>query len=399
MRILYVTPGYKPAYRLGGPIVSVSAAAEWLVRKGHEVTVVTTNANLDEDLDVPCNCPVDIEGVEVWYLRRQEPLKKWLPFVPYLSHSMGYTYAPEMRTTLDRLMPFHDVVDTQAPFVYPTLAAAHAAQRHRTPLFYHQRGDYLNPHRLRRRLKKAVYISLFEKPIMRHATALIALTAAEREAFAVVAPQTRCEIVPNGVEVPPLDRAAAARVEARYAIPREAPVILFLGRLHPWKGVDELMGAFALVQREFPAAYLIMAGPDECDAVRRWQPVAARAGFAARLIFPGIVTGSAKVDLLQRANLFSLPSQGEGLSMAMLEALAHATAVLLSPGCNFAEAEQVGAGVTAAKHPDALACALRALLRDPIRLDEMGQAGRCLVRREYSWDVVTERLLEVYNQR
>ena len=85
--------------------------------------------------------------------------------------------------------------------------------------------------------------------------------------------------------------------------------------------------------------------------------------------------------------------------MAMLEALAHATAVLLSPGCHFVEAEQVGAGMTAAKHPDALARALCALLRNPARLDEMGQAGRRLVMREYSWDVVTDRLLEVYNRR
>ncbi|HEY4641949.1 MAG TPA: glycosyltransferase, partial [Thermoanaerobaculia bacterium] len=156
MRILYATPGYKPAYRIGGPILSVSAAAERLVRKGHEVTVVTTNANLDQDVDVPLAQPVDVEGVTVWYFRREEPLRKWLPFVPYLSRSMGYMYAPELRAALDRLVPQHDVVDTQMPFVYPTYAASRAALRHHKPLFYHQRGNYLDTHLGRRRFKKDV---------------------------------------------------------------------------------------------------------------------------------------------------------------------------------------------------------------------------------------------------
>src|SRR5581483_10384580 len=355
MRILYSTPGYKPAYRIGGPILSVSAAAERLVKRGHEVTVVTTNANLDEDIDVPLARAVDIEGVQVWYYRREEPLRKWLPFVSYLSRSMGYMYAPDMRAALDHLVPQHDVVDTQMPFVYPTYAAARAALRHGKPLFYHQRGNYLETHRERRRLKKDIYISLFEKPVMRKAAALIALTAQEQEAFHALCPETPCEIIPNGIDVPSLDASAAARIEARYGIPRSAPLILFLARLHPWKGADELLGAFRRIQAEVPDARLVMAGADECDAVSRWMPIAQSEGFASRLFFPGVVSGDEKSDLLQRAGVFCLPSQGEGLSMAILEALANATAVVLSPGCHFPEAEAAGAGVIAPRDEEAIA--------------------------------------------
>ena len=53
MHILYAVHAYKPAYRIGGPVVSVSSAAEALVRKGHRVTVFTTSSNLDEELNVP----------------------------------------------------------------------------------------------------------------------------------------------------------------------------------------------------------------------------------------------------------------------------------------------------------------------------------------------------------
>src|SRR5687767_12566332 len=98
MKILYAVHGYRPAYRFGGPIVSVAAAAEALVQRGHSVTVVTTNANLDQDLDVPVDQPMDVNGVKVWYFRRTEFLKRWLPFVPYLSRSAGFLYAPAMRS-------------------------------------------------------------------------------------------------------------------------------------------------------------------------------------------------------------------------------------------------------------------------------------------------------------
>ena len=150
MRILYVTPAYKPADRMGGPIITVAATAEALAAKGHQVTVATTNANLDTDVDVPLDQPVGVDGVTVWYFARREPLRKWLPFIPYVSQSMGFAYAPAMKAVLRRLMADVDVVHTQMPFVYPTLVAARMALRLGKPLFYHQHGNFL-PTRLERR--------------------------------------------------------------------------------------------------------------------------------------------------------------------------------------------------------------------------------------------------------
>src|SRR5207244_8141725 len=108
MRILYALHGYKPAYKLGGPIHAVSAIAELLVRKGHEVIVFASNSNLDEDLDVTTNQCIDVNGVQVWYFKREEPIQRWLPFVPYLSKSIGFLYAPAMKAELDRIIPTVD---------------------------------------------------------------------------------------------------------------------------------------------------------------------------------------------------------------------------------------------------------------------------------------------------
>ena len=231
MRILYVTPAYKPAYRMGGPIATVTAAAEALTRRGHQVTVTTTNANLDVDVDVALNRPIDVDGVAVWYFRRQEPLRKWLPFVPYLSQSMGFVYAAEMKEGLRHLVASADVVHTQMPFVYPTYVAARMAFHLGKPLFYHQRGNFLASHLQRRALKKQIYLNLFEKPVLRRATGLIALSQAERDAFRELAPATPCHIIPNGVVAPPPDQSAGARVEARWGVPSDALVLLYFSRL------------------------------------------------------------------------------------------------------------------------------------------------------------------------
>src|SRR4051795_13157029 len=110
MRVLMTVHGYKPATELGGPVSVVSGAAEGLARRGHEVTVVTTNAGLAADTDVPFDTKVDVAGVAVWYFERREPLRR-LP-LPYLARSAGVMYAPRMRARLRQLVPSADVVNT-----------------------------------------------------------------------------------------------------------------------------------------------------------------------------------------------------------------------------------------------------------------------------------------------
>lgn len=398
MRLLYAVHGYKPAFRVGGPIESVSSIAEGLVRRGHDVTVFTTNSNLDQDLDVPVDQEVDVDGVKVWYFRREEPLQKWLPFVSYLSQSMGFLYAAGMRDALGRLVPGMDLVHTHMPFVYPTLAAARAARRARKPLFYHQRGVF-DPERLKfRSLKKTLYIRLIERPIMRQATTLVALTEAEVASYRALGVETPCRVVPNGVDVAKYRTLPTAPPAALGQVANDAPIILFLGRLHPIKGADSLLEAFCRVAPAFPDAVLVMAGPDEWDLVRRFRESARDARLTQRVVFPGMVSGEEKLNLLARANLFCLPSAGEGFSVAVLEALASATAVLLSPGCHFPQVEAAGAGRVVAPSPDALAEALGDLLSDPARLRAMGERGREYVARSYAWDAIVTQLEDVYRE-
>ena len=103
LRILFATPAYKPANKMGGPIHSVSALAESLTSIGHEVVVFTTNTNYNEVLDIEINVPHYINNVEVWYFNFHEPLKRVFPYIKYLSDSMGLLYSPTLRKHIMKL--------------------------------------------------------------------------------------------------------------------------------------------------------------------------------------------------------------------------------------------------------------------------------------------------------
>jgi glycosyltransferase involved in cell wall biosynthesis len=397
MRILYAVPGYKPAYRMGGPILSVAAKAETLVKKGHDVTVVTTNANLDQDLDVPLDQPVPVNGVQVWYCRHSRLLRRGLPFLSRRSQPALYYYAPRMAAHLERIAPAADLVHTHIPFVYPTYAAARAARRWGKPLFYHQRGVF-DPGGLRfRSLKKTLYLALFERSILRQVNTLIALTKAEEADYRALGIDRPCRVLSNGIDV-----AAYRRLPApgwsRWDLPPAAPVVLYLGRLHPRKGADTLLEAFLRIHSRFPDAVLVMAGPDEGRLEAGFRQKARQSGAERRVVFAGMVTGEDKLNLLARADLFCLPSKAEAFSMAVLEALASGTPVLLSAGCHFPEVQSAGAGRITTDEAGGVASTLAELLAAPQELRRMGQRGVDFVRRQYDWDHITDRLIEIYKE-
>jgi glycosyltransferase involved in cell wall biosynthesis len=398
MRILHISNAYKPAYRMGGTVFTSQEITRRQVALGHQVTVFTTNCNADEDLDVPVDSPQTVDGVEVWYFKRKEYIKTLLPFVPYLSKSTGFLYAPRLRSELRRVLPEFDVVHTHTPFVYTTYAGCCEARKTGTPVVYQAHGS-LDPGRLEfRSHKKRLYISLIERRLMNSATLLLALTRAEADGYKAIGVNGDCEIVPNGVDVAAYAVQHEGIAARKFGLSDDATLVLFLGRIHRQKGADSLLEAFIAASGELSNAVLLMAGPDEHDLEKQFKRRVAEAGLTKRVVFAGMVSGELKRDLLARANLFCLPSDGEGFSIALLEALASGTATLISPGCHFPEIESAGLGLQVDPKVKNIADALLALVRDPDRLRRMGLTARDFVSRTYDWDSVVNRLIEVYGR-
>jgi glycosyltransferase involved in cell wall biosynthesis len=367
-----------------------------MAARGHEVTVFTTNSNQNEDLDVEVNKPIEFNGVNVWYFKREELVKKYFAAIPYLAQSAGFGFAPELKPALLRTVPQVDIVHTQLPFNYPTVATGRAARRIGKPLFYNQRGDFDPKRLLYRAAKKRLFLRLMEMPNLRYASGLIALTTYEQESFRALGLTNPVHVIPNGIHVEKFRQESTGETGQRLGIAPDSKVILFLGRLHSVKGADKLLEAFLRIQSQFPTSVLVMAGPDEHDIELKSKEIVKEAKLEHRVLFPGTVSGQDKADLLARADIFCLPSDAEGFSMAVLEAMASHTAMLLSPGCYFPESEAAGASVIVEPTVEELAKALSSLLADPARMQLMADRGLSLVRSEYTWDSVVDKLLTVY---
>lgn len=396
LNILYAVHAYKPAYKAGGPILSVAALAEGMVARGHRVVVFTTNSNLTEPLDVAADHPTIVDNVEVWYFRQANPLSRLFSRWSYFSKSIGYLYTPALAKVLRRAISAFDLVHLHMPFVYPCHRTAWAAIHSRKPLFYHQRGVFDPAYLKFRSLKKAVSILALDRPIMRRASMLFALTEAERHDYRALGVQTPCRVIPNGIDVQRYRQVPSNAEDFCWGIGPDELVILYLSRIHPIKGPDILLDAFLRIGGKFPKVRLVLAGPDEWGLEEELGRRGAAAGLSQRVVFTGLVTGEEKLDLLARADLFCLPSVSEGFSMAVLEALASATPVMLTPGCNFPEVAARSAGWIVPRDAESWSRAIADVLREPSRLKAAGSEGLRLVKEEYTWERVVAQTERAY---
>lgn len=274
-------------------------------------------------------------------------------------------------------------------------AAADAALHAGRPYVLSAHG-MLEPWALRnKQWKKRVYSALVERRVVGGAACLHALTRAEAQNyFDYLGRRHPVAIIPNGVEAP----AGITPDLFHERVPAAAGkrVVLFLGRLHPKKGVDLLVEAWEHLA-EFQDAYLVLAGPDDGVTRARLEGIVAQRGMQQRVCFTGMMDAPLKWSALAAAELMVLPSHSEGLSVSVLEALAAAVPVLLTPQCNMPEIEAAGAGWLCRPSAAEVTVALRSVLqRDASANAAAGQKGLQLAREVYSWPRVAAAMAEVY---
>jgi glycosyltransferase involved in cell wall biosynthesis len=195
-------------------------------------------------------------------------------------------------------------------------------------------------------------------------------------------------VIPNGID--PQEYADLNGREAfrqRYGLD-DGLVCLFMGRLHPRKGVDVLIQAFKAAN--IPSSWLLIVGPDE-GMMAQIAPL-----LDDRMIITGYLEGRDRLAAFAAADVFALPAVGEGLPMVILEAMGAGLPVIVSPECYMPEVAACGAGLEVIPQPEPLSRALSQLLTNASLRQEMQQRGRQLVRNHFTWDAVALKLEQVY---
>jgi glycosyltransferase involved in cell wall biosynthesis len=387
MNLLHVIPYYAPAWAYGGSVRAATDLTRALASAGHSVYVLTTDT-LGPTERIRARYQA-LGGVRVIRVRN---LSNTLRGRLNLSTPLG------IRRAAQRLIERHaiDVVHCHELRTVENLRVVPLARQLGVPVVVSPHGTL--PLDTGRASVKRLWDTLFDDSL-RHYNRVIALTEIEaqqaRDIWLKAGLPVRCSIVPNGVHVEDYANLPSGEIFRERWRLGTGPVVLFLGRLHERKGLHLLIPAFAEAVKLAPDARLVIAGPDE-GMLGPLRSQVDHFNLAQRAIFTGMLTGPDKFAALAAADLFALPAVGEGFSMAVLEAMACALPVILTPGCNFPEAQEAGAGLVVPRTIPDLSRALGDLLTNAARRASMGRAARDLVHARYTWPQVVAQLEDVY---
>jgi glycosyltransferase involved in cell wall biosynthesis len=291
-----------------------------------------------------------------------------------------------------------DVVHVHAIWNFPTWWAMRCADRAGKPYIVAPQGSF-DPWAMRQNaLGKRIYGAMTELPLLRRADCLQALSVKEAAQFRAGGLEGPVEIIPNGIPAGMYQSGAArGSLATRLDLPAGSRTLVFLSRVHPKKGLDLLLRAFAGLASRFPDVYLVIAGHDAGSGYKaQMEALAAELGIADRCRFIGEVAGEVKRDCLMGADAWALISHSEGLPVAAVEALGAGLPCVLSDECNLPEVAESDAGWVVKPEVDAAAAALAELLGDPVTAAARGERARRLVAERFTWDRIAARTVEVY---
>lgn len=365
-RSIQVIAGLDPAH--GGPTYSVPRLCRALAAAGADArlySVAGVNGRHAE------------EGEEFrWDWTRPSALRA-------LRHSSGLARA------LAATAPAVDVIHDHGLWLMPNIEAGRAAARAAKPLVVAPRGMLAPAALAFSPIKKRVLWALRQGAVVRAAACIHATSEQEHDEVRAFGLKNPVAIIPNGIDLPELPDRDDDRQHA-------GPVVLALGRIHPKKGLDRLVRAWAAVEAKSPDWRLRIVGPDEQGHAAALKAQAAALGVQ-RMSIEGPLRGEAKLAAYRQADLFVLPTLNENFGITVAEALGAELPVIATKGAPWQGLEREGCGWWIDHGVEPLIHALsHAMALDRESRRRMGAKGRAWMARDFTWDRVARDTLDLY---
>lgn len=333
--------------------------------------MLTTNANDPSAvLDVDTSREVEVaNGLRVRYCRR------------LVRHSVS----PMLLRLLPSYVRWGDIVHLTAVYSFPTIPTLLACKILRKPIVWSPRGALQRWEGSTRLREKALWERVCQvvapKPLVLHVTS----EEEARESLERL-PGVEVAVISNGIEI--LEKVTHIHGEGMLRL-------LYLGRLHPKKGIENLLAACAMLNNDsgFPWS-LTIAGAGDPGYTRNIRARIKELALSGRVRMVGWVAGEAKQKLFHKADILVVPSFTENFGIVVAEALAHGVPVIASKGTPWSRMEDIGCGLWLGNDPASLKEGIERMSRMPLR--EMGLSGREWMKREFSWSRVAESMMALY---
>lgn len=241
--------------------------------------------------------------------------------------------------------------------------------------------------------KKKIVGHLFEYKNLRSADCIHALCQSEYESIRKYGLKNPVAIIPNGVTLPS---------NPQYERGSEKKILLYIGRIHPKKGIKELILGLAKIKEQNSLLLknweIHIAGWDQNGHIDDLKCLVEKHNLVNDVKFLGSLYGESKEKALCRANAFILPSFSEGLPMSVLEAWAYELPVVMTDFCNIPEGFDYKCAIRIEPTPNDICEKLIALFQlSNLELSDMGVRGKELVSQKYTWTIVAQQTIELYH--
>lgn len=385
---------------------------------------------------------VNVSVYGLWDKNWDRDKKAWAPLSAHAFSFIGpraLVWAPEMDNAMDEARP--DILSLHGLWQYPSVATRRQLQRHGTRYVVSPRGMLDIWALANSRWKKRIAAWAFENAVLNDAACLHALCAPEADAIRAYGLKQRIEVVPNGVELP--EKLTTENTESTEGKKR----LLFLGRIHPKKGLVGALRAWAEIQNSKSKNHhskqwqFVIAGWDqgghegelkrlcvdlglriaECGEaedlklnsykLKTERSLDLKGGLRpengssrrftlpdADVVFFGPAFGEEKEALLRSAEAFVLPSFSEGLPMSVLEAWAFGLPVVMTPECNLPEGFAYQAALEIRNSARGFEGMLTLIEMTDQERAAMGMRGRRLVEERFTWPKVAAQMRRLYEE-
>ncbi|MDX1973082.1 MAG: glycosyltransferase [Candidatus Sumerlaeia bacterium] len=366
--------------QVGGPSYSVPRLSVEVQKQGIKTTLFTYN-NPDKG---PMN-----------HLAEQVNTVA-LPLHP-LEHRL-WSFSRTGSRTIMNLAKNVDLIHNHGLWLGPNRDARRAANRHSVPLIISPRGMLnqwsLKHHPWRKKLAWWAY----ERSNIHSAALLHATSELEAEEIFRLGLAKQIAIIPNGVDVPAHEDLVDRKPLERHFPELEGKKwILFLSRLHEKKGVDDLLHAWARVERQYPDWHLILAGGDFSNYQEKLEEMTFQLQLGSRVTFTGPLVDTRRASALNNCEFVVLPSHSENFGLVVAEALIHRKPVITTHGTPWKILAETGSGWWIDKSPEALHATLLEALGAPAgQLRTMGEIGHRVVCERYCWEPIGQQMAAVY---
>ncbi|MEM6501426.1 MAG: hormogonium polysaccharide biosynthesis glycosyltransferase HpsP [Cyanobacteria bacterium P01_C01_bin.89] len=415
MRILQIVPSIALVY--GGPSQMVRGLSAWQALAGAQVTILTTNLNGDRGeapLDVPVDHGVQEEGYEIHYF----------PCIPI----HRYKVSLQLLVWLLRHGKDYDIAHIHALFSPISTLAAIICRCIGLPYWLRPLGT-LDPMDLKKkRFLKGIYGWLLERGNIAGAAALHFTSEEEARVSKRFGTKTPAVVIPVGVRLP--DRLPArthpklssvfrspapparmdapeisggkSRAELEPTQSQEIPLLLYMSRIAPKKGLDLLLPALESLAQEGVPFRFVLAGSNPQDPVYEQtidELILRSPWLRDRTQITGFISGQRKQEILGNADVFVLPSYYENFGLAVAESMAAGIPVVISRGVHiWPTVARAEAGWICDRDQETLTVVLREALTHPQLRKKRGKNARQCAAKNYRWSDIARHTLKAYHQ-